>query len=270
MMLPIDTEALLALAIRAGALTLKWWRQTPEVIAKADASPVTAADLAAHHMILAGLNELTPDIPVLSEEDAEIPLANRQNWQRFWLVDPLDGTKEFIDGTEEFTVNIALIEQGQVSFGVVAVPARDAIYWGGQALGAWRRIGNGQASPIQCRKADHRLTVVASRRHTSPEQEALLSRLKSVQDIELVNIGSSLKFCLLAEGNADLYPRFAPTSQWDTAAAQAILEGAGGQVLGLTGERFNYPQRESWLNPHFVAAGQLSPELLAALQLGGQ
>jgi 3'(2'), 5'-bisphosphate nucleotidase len=253
MMLPIDTEALLALTIRAGALTLKWWRQAPEVIAKADASPVTAADLAAHHMILAGLNELTPDIPVLSEEDAEIPLANRQDWQRFWLVDPLDGTKEFIDGTEEFTVNIALIEQGQVSFGVVAVPARDAIYWGGQTLGAWRRIGNGQASPIRCRKAAERLTVVASRRHTSPKQEALLSRLKSVQDIELVNIGSSLKFCL-----------------WDTAAAQAILEGAGGQVLGLTGERFNYPQRESWLNPHFVAAGQLSPELLAALQLGGQ
>jgi 3'(2'), 5'-bisphosphate nucleotidase len=269
MTLPFDTEALLALTARAGVLTLKWWRQAPEVLAKADASPVTAADMAAHHLILAGLQTLTPDIPVLSEEDAEIPLADRQDWQRFWLVDPLDGTKEFIEGTEEFTVNIALIEQGQVRFGVVAVPARDTLYWGGQAIGAWRRRGNGQPGPVECRKAADRLTVVASRRHTSPEQEALLSRLKSVQDIELINIGSSLKFCLVAEGNADLYPRFAPTSQWDTAAAQAVLEGAGGQMLGLTGERFDYPQRESWLNPHFVAAGQLSPELLAALQLDG-
>ncbi|WP_373186297.1 3'(2'),5'-bisphosphate nucleotidase CysQ [Halopseudomonas sp.] len=268
MTLPCDTEALLQLTARAGSETLKWWRQEPEVTAKIDASPVTAADLAAHHMILAGLRELTPDIPVLSEEDADVALSQRQHWQRFWLVDPLDGTKEFIAGTDEFTVNIALVEQGQVRFGAVGIPARNNLYWGGKSLGAWRRSAGGTAEAIHCRKASERLTVVASRRHTSPEQEALLARLQSLQEIELVNIGSSLKFCLLAEGNADLYPRFAPTSQWDTAAAQAVLEGAGGQVLGLDGMRFDYPQRETWLNPHFVAAGRLSPELLLALELG--
>ncbi len=267
MTLPFDTEALLQLVSQAGTETLKWWRQAPEVVNKADASPLTAADLAAHHLILAGLHQLTPGIPVLSEEDADIPLTERRNWQRFWLVDPLDGTKEFIAGTDEFTVNIALVEQDQIRFGVVGVPARDSLYWGGQQVGAWRRKGSGPAEAIHCRTPMERLTVVASRRHTSPEQEDLLARLQSLQDIDLVTIGSSLKFCLLAEGNADLYPRFAPTSQWDTAAAQAGLEGAGGQVLGLDGERFVYPQRETWLNPHFVAAGQLSPELLRALQL---
>lgn len=266
--LPFNTDALLELTERAGQETLKWWRQEPEVTAKSDDSPVTAADLAAHHMILAGLHELTPDIPVLSEEDAQVPLTERQHWERFWLVDPLDGTKEFIAGTDEFTVNIALIEQGQIRFGVVGVPARGNLYWGGQSLGAWRRSGREPAEAIRCRNTSKALTVVASRRHTSPEQEALLSRLKSLQQIDLVNIGSSLKFCLLAEGNADLYPRFAPTSQWDTAAAQAVLEGAGGQVLGLDGQRFGYPARDTWLNPHFVAAGKLSPGLLRALELG--
>lgn len=264
----IDIQALLQLTRRAGTETLKWWRQDPDVTAKADDSPVTAADLAAHHLIVAGLRELTPDIPVLSEEDAQVPLSERQHWQRFWLVDPLDGTKEFIAGTDEFTVNIALVEQGQVSFGIVGVPARNSLYWGGRGQGAWRSSGETPASQIGCRAATDQLTVVASRRHTSPEQEALLDRLKSLQQIDLINIGSSLKLCLLAEGEADLYPRFAPTSQWDTAAAQAVLEGAGGQVLGLDGERFGYPQRDSWLNPHFVAAGRLSPELLLALDLG--
>ncbi|WP_339842471.1 3'(2'),5'-bisphosphate nucleotidase CysQ [uncultured Halopseudomonas sp.] len=266
--LPFDTVALLELTDRAGKETLKWWRKEPEVTAKPDDSPVTAADLAAHHMILAGLRELTPDIPVLSEEDADVPMNERERWQRFWLVDPLDGTKEFIAGTDEFTVNIALVEQGQIRFGVVGVPARDKLYWGGLELGAWRRADGEPAEAIRCRHASNALTVVASRRHTSPEQEALLSRLKSLQQVELVNIGSSLKFCLLAEGNADLYPRFAPTSQWDTAAAQAVLEGAGGQVLGLDGQRFGYPTRETWLNPHFVAAGKLPSDLLQALGLG--
>jgi len=226
---------------------------------KADASPVTAADIAAHKLIVRGLQQLTPDIPVLSEEDAEMPFAQRQHWQRFWLVDPLDGTKEFIAGTDEFTVNIALIEHGQVRFGVVGVPARDSLFWG---------LGQQAAQPIQCRPQGSPMIVVASRRHTSPEQEALLTRLAAHGGIERVNIGSSLKFCLIAEGNADLYPRYAPTSQWDTGAAQAVLEGAGGQVLGLDGQRFDYPQRSTWLNPHFIALGQVEPTLLDSLQLG--
>lgn len=266
--LPFDLDSLLDLTRRAGLETLKWWRSDVDVIDKADASPVTAADIAAHQLIVRGLQQLTPDIPVLSEEDAEMPFAQRQHWQRFWLVDPLDGTKEFIAGTDEFTVNIALIEHGQVRFGVVGVPARDSLFWGGKELGAWRRLGQQATQPIECRPQGSPMVVVASRRHTSPEQDALLARLTAHGDIETVNIGSSLKFCLIAEGNADLYPRYAPTSQWDTGAAQAVLEGAGGQVLGLDGRRFDYPQRSTWLNPHFIAIGQIDPALLDSLQLG--
>lgn len=267
MNLPFELDALLDITARAGAETLSWWRTDLKVTDKADASPVTAADLAAHHLILNGLQRLTPDIPVLSEEDAERPLEQRQHWQRFWLVDPLDGTKEFIAGTDEFTVNIALIDQGQVRFGVVGVPARQSLFWGGRDIGAWRQQGQQPAEPIRCRRQANPLTVVASRRHTSPDQEALLARLQAHGGIEQVNVGSSLKFCLIAEGLADLYPRYAPTSQWDTAAAQAVLEGAGGQVLGLDGRRFDYPPRRTWLNPHFIALGRIDPKVLDSLQL---
>ena len=159
----IDIQALLQLTRRAGTETLKWWRQDPDVTAKADDSPVTAADLAAHHLIVAGLRELTPDIPVLSEEDAQVPLSERQHWQRFWLVDPLDGTKEFIAGTDEFTVNIALVEQGQVSFGIVGVPARNSLYWGGRGQGAWRSSGDAPASQIGCRAATDQPKAYQSR-----------------------------------------------------------------------------------------------------------
>ncbi|SEH93281.1 3'(2'),5'-bisphosphate nucleotidase [Pseudomonas asplenii] len=245
------------LAHQAGEAILPFWRADVEVMDKADASPVTAADLAAHHLIVAGLTALAPEIPVLSEEDADIPLEVRAAWQRWWLVDPLDGTKEFICGSEEFTVNIALIEQGRVVFGVVSMPTSGRSYFGGAGLGAWRADAGLPPEPIRVRQqppAGSAFTVVASRRHSSPEQEQLLSGLSaSLGDLELANIGSSLKFCLLAEGAADFYPRLAPTSQWDTAAAQGVLEGAGGEVLELSGERFRYPARESLLNPFFLA-----------------
>ena len=256
MSLPFAIEQLCQLAREAGDAALPWWRRDPQVITKADDSPVTAADLAANQHIVDGLAALTPDIPILSEEAADVPLADRQHWSRFWLVDPLDGTREFIAGTDEFTVNIALIEQGQVRFGVVGVPARNRLYWGGAGLGSWRQMGDQPAEPIHCRAPARPLRVLASRRHSSADQEALLDRLKAAHGIELAGVGSSLKFCVLAEGAADLYPRFAPTSQWDTAAGQAVLEGAGGQVLGLEGQRFDYPQRIDWLNPYFIATGE--------------
>ncbi len=265
MNLPIDPSLLCTLAREAGQATLAYWKTPLEVTDKADQSPVTAADLAAHAAIVAGLGRLTPDIPVLSEEDAGAELAERRIWRRFWLVDPLDGTKEFIAGTDEYTVNIALIEGGQVRFGVVGVPARDCLYWGGSEFGAWRRYGQSAAEPLRTRQLPARLKIVASRRHSSPEQEALLQRLEQEREVGLVNVGSSLKFCLIAEGQADLYPRFAPTSQWDTAAAQAVLEGAGGCVLDLKGERFAYPTSESWLNPWFIAMGQADPDLIRLL-----
>ncbi|WP_213878291.1 3'(2'),5'-bisphosphate nucleotidase CysQ [Pseudomonas sp. dw_358] len=245
------------LAHRAGAAILPFWRANVQVDTKADASPVTAADLAAHHVIVAGLTALDPSIPILSEEDCNIDLATRAAWQRWWLVDPLDGTKEFISGSEEFTVNIALVEQGRVVFGVVSMPTNGRCYAGGAGLGAWRTDADQPPQPISVRQAppaDSAFTVVASRRHSSPEQERLLAGLSAVVgELELANIGSSLKFCLLAEGAADCYPRLAPTSQWDTAAAQGVLEGAGGVVLKVDGAVFDYPPRESLLNPYFLA-----------------
>lgn len=261
MSLPFAVEALCQLTREAGQAALPWWRKDPDVITKADDSPVTAADLAANKHIIDGLRALAPEIPILSEEGADVPFTERRHWQRFWLVDPLDGTREFIAGSDEFTVNIALIEQGQVRFGAVGVPARDTLYWGGAGLGSWRQQGRQPAHPIHCRRPADPLCVLASRRHTSADQEALLQRLQAAHDVELSGVGSSLKFCVLAEGQADLYPRFAPTSQWDTAAAQAVLEGAGGQVLGLDGQRFNYPQRSDWLNPWFIATGLPDPVL---------
>ncbi|WP_085608628.1 MULTISPECIES: 3'(2'),5'-bisphosphate nucleotidase CysQ [unclassified Pseudomonas] len=245
------------LALRAGEAILPFWRADVAVTAKSDDSPVTAADMAAHHVIVAGLTALDPSIPVLSEEDANIPQSVRAGWQRWWLVDPLDGTKEFISGSEEFTVNIALIENGRVVFGVVSMPTNGRFYVGGARLGAWRGDTGGTPVAIQVRDVPgpgEAFTVVASRRHSSPEQERLLTGLSaSLGELQLANIGSSLKFCLLAEGAADCYPRLAPTSQWDTAAAQGVLEGAGGEVLDLSGEAFCYPPRESLLNGFFLA-----------------
>lgn len=261
------------LAHRAGEAILPFWRADVAVTAKDDNSPVTAADLAAHHILLDGLTALDPSIPVLSEEDANIPQSVRAGWTRWWLVDPLDGTKEFISGSEEFTVNIALIEDGRVVFGVVSMPTSGRCYYGGAGLGAWRADAD-VIVPINVRDvppAGEPLIVVASRRHSSPEQERLLAGLETaVGKVETANIGSSLKFCLLAEGAADCYPRLAPTSQWDTAAAQGVLEGAGGVVLQLDGQPFTYPARESLLNGHFLALPAKAPwrEQLLALAQG--
>ncbi|MBT8765627.1 3'(2'),5'-bisphosphate nucleotidase CysQ [Metapseudomonas boanensis] len=247
--------AVIDLVRQAGEAILPYWRSELTVTEKVDASPVTAADLAAHLILDTGLRALDPSIPVLSEEAADIPLAERKGWHRWWLVDPLDGTKEFIAGTDEFTVNVALIEQGRVVFGVVGMPVGGRCYYGGAGLGAWRAEPAEQAHEISVRIApDEAFTVVASRRHSSPAQERLLNGLGELfGDLALANIGSSLKFCLLAEGTADCYPRLAPTSQWDTAAAQGVLEGAGGEVLDLAGTALTYEAREDFLNPSFLA-----------------
>lgn len=247
--------AVVQLVRDAGKATLAHWRANVAVIEKSDSSPVTAADIAAHHILVDGLLALDPSIPVLSEEAADITLAERSQWTRWWLVDPLDGTKEFIAGTAEFTVNVALIERGKVVFGVVGLPVGDSCYYGGSGLGAWREDEQGNAQPISVRIAPgNAFTVVASRRHSSPAQERLLAGLaERFGDLELVSVGSSLKFCQLAEGVADCYPRLAPTSQWDTAAAQGVLEGAGGEVLTLDGDALLYEARESLLNPFFLA-----------------
>jgi len=239
----------------AGRAILPHWRSELQVHEKADASPVTAADLAAHHLLSEGLQALDASIPVLSEEACDLALAERAGWTRWWLVDPLDGTKEFISGSAEFTVNVALIEQGRVLFGVVGVPASGRCYYGGAELGAWCADAEGHVEPLQVRPTPPgSFTVVASRRHSSPAQERLLAGLgERFGELVLASVGSSLKFCQLAEGLADCYPRLAPTSQWDTAAAQGVLEGAGGEVLDIDGAPLTYEARESYLNPSFLA-----------------
>ena len=263
-------QGVIQLVHQAGDAILPFWRADVAVMAKADDSPVTAADLAAHHVLLDGLTALDSSIPVLSEEDANIAQDVRAGWSRWWLVDPLDGTKEFICGSEEFTVNVALIEHGRVVFGVVSMPTSGRCYYGGADLGAWRAEGD-KVERINVRTAPpagEPLTVVASRRHSSPAQEQLLAGLSEhLGDLKLTSVGSSLKFCLLAEGAADCYPRLAPTSQWDTAAAQGVLEGAGGVVLHLDGQPFTYPPRASLLNASFLALPEKAPWRETLLQL---
>jgi 3'(2'), 5'-bisphosphate nucleotidase len=257
------TPALLALARRAGAAILEVYRQPLEVITKADASPLTMADLRSHQIITTGLTELTAAIPILSEESSAVPFATRTSWPRYWLVDPLDGTKEFLKRNGEFTVNIALIEQHDPVLGVVYVPAQGVIYWGGKSFGAYRQFDGGAIEPIHVQaRAASPLRVVGSRSHGSDELGSALQRLGAH---ELVPLGSSLKFCSIAEGRADVYPRFGPTSEWDTAAAQAVVEGAGGRVLDMQGQPLRYNTKDSLLNPYFVAFGDATRDWIAPL-----
>ena len=250
------TPHVLDLARRAGAAILEVYASTVEVTAKADASPLTLADLRSHETIGAGLRALTPEVAVLSEESSDLTFATRQQWRTFWLVDPLDGTKEFIARNGQFTVNIALVHEHQSVFGVVYVPARDKMYWGGRDYGAFAQNARQSAERIHVRAhAGTPLRIVGSRSHASDQ---LTQRLPRLGAHELVQIGSSLKFCLIAAGEADVYPRFGPTSEWDTAAAQAVVEGAGGAVLAQDGAPMRYNLRESLLNPHFVAFGDRS------------
>ena len=222
-----------------------------EVWRKADQSPLTAADLAAHHAIVEALQVLTdPPIAIVSEEDSASQ-QYRTSCAQFWLIDPLDGTKEFIAKNGEFTVNIALIDQGKAVLGVVYAPAIDAMYWGGAGLGAYRQFGE-QLDPIRVTGAAPAAPcrVVASKSHLNAETEQFIAGLGPS---DLVQAGSSLKFCRIAEGAADIYPRMAPTCEWDTAAAQAVLEGAGGVVLDLRGDPLRYAKPDV-LNPSFIAA----------------
>lgn len=222
---------------------------------KSDDSPLTKADLAAHEVIVEGLNALTPEIPVLSEESAEIPFEERKTWNKYWLVDPLDGTKEFIKQNGEFTVNIALIENGKSILSVVYVPVKEVSYSAAVGVGVFKRVEGKKHSISVMKNSRFKPTIVGSRSHVSDEMKAYLER---VGQHEIVSMGSSLKFCLVAEGKADLYPRLGLTSEWDTAAAQCIVEQAGGHVVTLDGKPLLYNTKESLLNPHFMVYGDTS------------
>ena len=249
MFLPAISE-LEPIARAAGDAILAIYRQPFAVEYKQDESPLTAADQGAHEVIVQALARLTPDIPVLSEESDAETMQARLGWSRYWLVDPLDGTKEFVSRNGEFTVNIALIDHGRPVWGLVYAPVLDKLWYGGKGIGAWR-VADGTHKAIQTRphEAGQAWRVVGSRNHLS---QATLDYLAPLGEVELVSMGSSLKFCIIAEGGAELYPRLAPTCEWDTAAAQAVLEGAGGSVTQLDGSALAY-NKPDILNPWFVA-----------------
>jgi len=264
-------DSVVELCQRAGEAILQVYHaeQPLEVDIKADDSPGTQADLAAHHILAPGLEQLLPDIPVLSEEGEIADYSVRQQWQRYWIIDPLDGTKEFIGRNGEFTVNVALIEQGIATLGVVHVPVSGVTYTGQQtadhAHGHAQKRSDGKTLDIHVRGlptpsvVSDPIKVVASRNHNPPPVEALLQDLEQrLGPVVTTSMGSSLKLCLIAEGAADFYPRLAPTSEWDTAAAQAVVEAAGGAVLADTLEPLRYNTKESLLNPYFHVIGDTS------------
>jgi len=252
-----------ALAQAAGNEILQWYHNADEVGVrlsdKSDDSPLTRADLAAHSCITAGLKALTPDIPVVSEEDAASH-AQRGRWPRHWLIDPLDGTREFLARNGQFTVNLALIESGVSVWGVVHAPVSGVTYWGGAGLGAWRQDAQGTTRMHATSDRDPALPcrLLASQSHLN---DATRHFIEKVQPHVLMQAGSSLKFCHIAAGLADVYPRLGPTCEWDTAAAQAVLEGAGGMVLDLQAKPLRYNKADIF-NPHFLACAPGWADLL--------
>ena len=245
-------EQICHIAVEAGASIMQIYQNNSiDVRTKSDETPVTAADIAAHKVIVNGLQSLPYEYPILSEEDSLTPWEVRKKWYRYWLIDPLDGTKEFINRNGEFTVNIALIDNGRPVAGVVYAPALNQCYFGAENLGAWCKEGEiTRTLPFKSITLS-KLTIVGSRSHKSPE---MATYLEQFSDYELASVGSSLKFCLLATGEAHLYPRLGPTSEWDTAAGQAVLTAAGGQVTLLnSNEALKYNQKDNILNPQFLA-----------------
>lgn len=246
-------ETVKAIAVQAGERILEIYESEFAIQHKDDKSPLTEADLAAHRTIVAGLEKLTPHIPVLSEESASIPFAERSRWTRYWLVDPLDGTREFIKRNGEFTVNIALIHDGRVELGVVYVPVMKLAYYACAGGGAYKQADGAAPERIRVRALNNgAVVVVGSRSHSG---DSLLRFLDKLGEHELVSMGSALKSCLVAEGKADIYPRLGPTSEWDTAAAQCVVEEAGGRVTGLDMQPLRYNTKDSLLNPHFFVFG---------------
>jgi 3'(2'), 5'-bisphosphate nucleotidase len=259
-----ELQQLVDISRRAGLAILEWYEGDMGITQKADDSPLTRADLASHELICAELTKHWPDIPILSEESADIAWEVRRSWDRYWLVDPLDGTKEFINRNGEFTVNIALIENHEPVLGIVHVPVTDTSYFGSRAVSAQRQQGTSAATPITVRRpVANPAVIVGSRSHANPE---LAQQLSGFGEYELVSMGSSLKFCRVAEGLADFYPRTGLTCEGDTAAAQAVVEAAGGQVVTADGKPLAYNTKDPYLNPYFFVIGDSEIEWLAPFQ----
>lgn len=246
-------QPVVELAHAAGVQILKIYAEDFSIEHKDDRSPLTEADMAAHHTIVAGLQSLTPRVPVLSEEETTIPFSERSLWQSYWLVDPLDGTREFIKRNGEFTVNIALIANHEAVLGVIYVPVSGVCYFASRGRGAYRKDPGNEAQPIHARpwNGGH-ITVAGSRSH---RDERFGRFLEQFDDHAIISMGSSLKSCLVAEGKADIYVRLGPTSEWDTAAAQCVVEEAGGKLLDTAMQPLRYNTKESLLNPYFIVCG---------------
>jgi 3'(2'), 5'-bisphosphate nucleotidase len=245
----------LEVVLEAGQKVMDIYNKGFEVTEKEDESPVTSADLASNRLIMKSLERISPSLPSLSEESAHLPFSIRSQWPAYWLIDPLDGTKEFIKHNGEFTVNVALIQGKRPVLGVVYAPALGLVYYAMKGEGAFK-VDRGKHMPIHVRPLGAgKPTILGSRSHLSTRFEAYLDR---VGDHDLIRIGSSIKFCLIAEGEADLYPRFGPTSEWDTAAGQCVLEAAGGRVTDMNMRPLLYNTKASLENPDFFAFGDAS------------
>lgn len=242
---------IMKIAYEAGQSIMEIYKGHISVFDKEDDTPLTNADLTANKIICDSLNVLDSTIPIISEESYDFSWEKRKLYSLYWLIDPLDGTKEFLKKNGEFTVNIALINDGLPILGVVYAPALGEVYWGDELNGAWYAKYQGEQCRIKCQKHEDGKVwkVVASRSHPSPDMAAYLDKLG---EYELISLGSSLKICAVAKGEAHLYPRLGLTSEWDTAAAHAIVLAAGGDIFTLEGHPMRYNQKESLLNPHFI------------------
>ena len=249
-------EQIIAIAREAGIAIMRDYLTDFKVQNKVDNSPLTHADIAAHQVITQALSKLTPDIPILSEESDSISFQIRSKWQSYWLIDPLDGTREFVKRNGEFTVNIALVDDHLPVLGVVYAPVTGLLYYASLGQGASKMPGKGPPQKIHTRALNLRkLAVAGSRSHSNEKMQQFIHHLQEVTGItpELISMGSSLKSCLVAEGVADVYPRLGPTSEWDTAAAHCILLEAGGDIVDTSNQSLRYKTKDSLLNPSFFA-----------------
>ena len=249
-------DPVIQVAYEAGKAIMQIYDAGFSVDEKSDQTPVTEADMAAHNVIETRLRELTPHLPIITEEASAPPFAERQSWPRYWLIDPLDGTREFIKRNGEFTVNIALIDGANSVMGVVYAPVKGVLYYAAKGQGAYKQESLDKPVAIHVREKCHEKVVIAcGRSHPSQEIRQFLSRL---DNYEIIHVGSALKSCMVAEGKADLYARLGPTSEWDTAAAQCVVEEAGGAITDTKMQRLKYNTKDSLLNPHFFVFGDKS------------
>lgn len=249
-------DPVIQIAYQAGKAIMEVYDAGFEVEEKSDHTPVTEADMAANKVIESSLKELTPHLPILTEEAKPTPYSERRKWSRYWLIDPLDGTREFIKRNGEFTVNIALIDGDESVMGVVYAPVIGVLYYAAKGQGAFKQASTNEPKAIKVRsKCSGKTRVACGRSHPTEEMQNFI---KNLGEHEIIRVGSALKSCLVAEGKADLYARLGPTSEWDTAAAQCVVEEAGGAITNTSMEQLKYNRKDDLLNPHFFAVGDTS------------